>query len=86
MLGHTVKLMPLSYVKAYLKRSKNDANDKLMQGLKRFPDTREELVDVILDANQCFFLLAIILEMNCRATAKHCNNEHQWDPTWQSMR
>ncbi len=25
--GHTVKLMPLSYVKAYLKRSKNDAND-----------------------------------------------------------
>ena len=27
MLGHTVKLMPPSYVKAYLKRSKNDAND-----------------------------------------------------------
>jgi transposase len=26
-LRHTVKLMPLSYVKAYLKRSKNDAND-----------------------------------------------------------
>src|SRR5665647_1243953 len=26
-LGHTVKLMPQSYVKAYLKRSKNDAND-----------------------------------------------------------
>src|SRR5512144_1217375 len=26
-LGHTVRLMPLSYVKAYLKRSKNDAND-----------------------------------------------------------
>jgi transposase len=26
-LGHTVKLMPPSYVKAYLKRSKNDAND-----------------------------------------------------------
>jgi transposase len=25
--GHTVKLMPPSYVKAYLKRSKNDAND-----------------------------------------------------------
>src|SRR6202795_1712687 len=25
-LGHTVKLMPPSYVKAYLKRSKNDAN------------------------------------------------------------
>jgi transposase len=24
-LGHTVKLMPPSYVKAYLKRSKNDA-------------------------------------------------------------
>ena len=26
-VGHTVKLMPPSYVKAYLKRSKNDAND-----------------------------------------------------------
>src|SRR5215469_8670094 len=26
-LGHTVKLMPPSYVKAYLRRSKNDAND-----------------------------------------------------------
>jgi transposase len=26
-LGHTVKLMPQSYVKAYLKRGKNDAND-----------------------------------------------------------
>jgi transposase len=26
-LGHTVKLMPPSYVKAYVKRSKNDAND-----------------------------------------------------------
>ena len=25
--GHTVRLMPPSYVKAYLKRSKNDAND-----------------------------------------------------------
>src|SRR5579862_317953 len=27
LLGHTVKLMPPSYVKAYLKRSKHDAND-----------------------------------------------------------
>jgi len=26
-LGHTVKLMPPAYVKAYVKRSKNDAND-----------------------------------------------------------
>ena len=26
-LGHTVRLMPPSYVKAYLKRSKNDVND-----------------------------------------------------------
>src|SRR5262245_20678218 len=26
-LGHTVKLMPPSYVKAYVKRTKNDAND-----------------------------------------------------------
>ena len=26
-LGHTVKLLPPSYVKAYLKRCKNDAND-----------------------------------------------------------
>jgi transposase len=27
LLGHTVRLIPPSYVKAYLKRSKNDAND-----------------------------------------------------------
>ena len=26
-LGHTVRLMPPSYVKAYLKRSENEAND-----------------------------------------------------------
>lgn len=26
-LGHTVRLIPPSYVKAYLNRSKNDAND-----------------------------------------------------------
>jgi transposase len=26
-LGHTVRLLPPSYVKAYLKRSKNNAND-----------------------------------------------------------
>jgi transposase len=26
-LGHMVRLMPPSYVKAYLKRNKNDAND-----------------------------------------------------------
>src|SRR5262245_60864017 len=26
-IGHAVKLMPHSYLKAYLKRSKNDAND-----------------------------------------------------------
>src|SRR5476649_1286476 len=26
-LGHTVRLMPPAYVKAYLKRSKNDGND-----------------------------------------------------------
>jgi transposase len=26
-LGHRVRLMPPSYVKAYVKRSKNDAND-----------------------------------------------------------
>jgi transposase len=26
-LGHTVRLLPPSYVKAYLKRNKNDAND-----------------------------------------------------------
>ena len=27
-LGHTARLMPPSYVKTYLKRSKNDANDR----------------------------------------------------------
>jgi transposase len=32
-LGHTVRLLPPSYVKAYLKRSKNDANDADAGGL-----------------------------------------------------
>jgi hypothetical protein len=30
-LGHTVRLLPPSYVKAYLKRSKNDANDAALR-------------------------------------------------------
>src|ERR1700752_4625196 len=48
MLGHTVKLMPPSYVKAYLKRSKNDANDAaaiceaVMRPSMRFVPTKSE--------------------------------------------
>jgi len=34
-VGHTVKLMPPSYVKAYLKRSKNDANDATAMGIEQ---------------------------------------------------
>jgi transposase len=47
-LGHTVRLMPPSYVKAYLKRSKNDANDAaaiceaVMRPSMRFVATKSE--------------------------------------------
>ena len=47
-LGHTVKLMPPSYVKAYVKRSKNDANDAaaiceaVTRPLMRFVPTKSE--------------------------------------------
>jgi transposase len=37
-LGHTVRLIPPSYVKAYLKRSKNDANDGAADRLDAAPD------------------------------------------------
>jgi transposase len=40
-LGHTVRLMPPSYVKAYLKRSKNDANDAA--AICEAPSTRDPL-------------------------------------------
>jgi transposase len=47
-LGHTVRLMPPSYVKAYLKRSKNDANDAaaiceaVMRPSMRFVPTKSD--------------------------------------------
>ena len=47
-LGHTVRLMPPSYVKAYLKRNKNDANDAaaiceaVMRPSMRFVPTKSE--------------------------------------------
>lgn len=53
-LGHTVKLMPPSYVKAYLKRSKNDANDAaaiceaVMRPSMRFVPTKSEQQQSIL--------------------------------------
>jgi transposase len=53
-LGHTVKLMPPSYVKAYLKRSKNDANDAaaiceaVMRPSMRFVATKSEQQQSIL--------------------------------------
>ena|SRR5215467_901597 len=55
-LGHTVKLMPPSYVKAYLKRSKNDANDAaaiceaVTRPSMRFVATKSETTAVRLDA------------------------------------
>src|SRR6476660_5215635 len=45
-LGHMVRLIPPSYVKAYLKRSKNDANDAAAICEARFclgPDPRRAL-------------------------------------------
>ena len=53
-LGHTVKLMPPSYVKAYLKRSKNDANDAaaiceaVMRPSMRFVATKSEQQQSVL--------------------------------------
>jgi transposase len=53
-LGHTVKLMPPNYVKAYLKRSKNDANDAaaiceaVMRPSMRFVVTKSEQQQSIL--------------------------------------
>ena len=53
-LGHTVRLMPPSYVKAYLKRSKNDANDAaaiceaVMRPSMRFVPTKSEQQQSIL--------------------------------------
>jgi transposase len=53
-LGHTVKLMPPSYVKAYLKHSKNDANDAaaiceaVMRPSMRFVATKSEQQQSVL--------------------------------------
>ena len=53
-LGHSVRLMPPSYVKAYLKRSKNDANDAaaiceaVMRPSMRFVATKSEQQQSIL--------------------------------------
>jgi transposase len=53
-LGHTVRLMPPSYVKAYLKRSKNDANDAaaiceaVTRRSMRFVSTKSELQQSVL--------------------------------------
>ena len=53
-LGHTVRLMPPSYVKAYLKRSKSDANDAaaiceaVMRPSMRFVATKSEQQQSIL--------------------------------------
>ena len=53
-LGHTVRLMPPSYVKAYLRRSKNDANDAaaiceaVMRPSMRFVATKSEQQQSIL--------------------------------------
>ena len=43
-LGHEVKLMPPSYVKAYLRRQKNDAADAeaICRALRRFADQLEQ--------------------------------------------
>src|SRR5271170_1207592 len=52
-LGHTVRLMPPSYVKAYLKRSKNDANDAVAiceavtRPSMRFVPRRREFITLI---------------------------------------
>ena len=57
-LGHTVKLLPPSYVKAYLKRSKNDANDAaaiceaVTRPSTRFVATKSEQQQSCLIASQ----------------------------------
>jgi len=53
-LGHTVKLMPPSYVKAYVKRGKNDANDAaaiceaVTRPSMRFVPTKSEQQQLVL--------------------------------------
>jgi transposase len=53
-LGHTVKLMPPSYVKAYVKRGKNDANDAaaiceaVTRSSMRFVPTKSEQQQSVL--------------------------------------
>src|SRR5712664_1749158 len=42
-LGHTVRLMPPSYVKAYVKRSKNDANDAVERDPRAYGRARHHL-------------------------------------------
>ena len=62
-LGHTVRLMPPSYVKPYLKRSKNDANDAaaiceaVMRPSMRFVATKSEQQQSILMLNRSRQLL-----------------------------
>jgi transposase len=62
-LGHTVRLMPPSYVKAYLKRSKNDANDAaaiceaVLRPSMRFVATKSEQQQSILMLHRSRHLL-----------------------------
>jgi len=52
-LGHTVRLIPPSYVKAYLKRSKNDANDAaaICEAVTR-PSMRFVPIDTVARLNE----------------------------------
>jgi transposase len=73
-LGHTVKLMPPSYVKAYLKRSKNDANDAaaiceaVTRPSMRFVATKSE-------QQQCGLMLHRSRQLLvCQRTANFCRD------------
>src|SRR6201997_1209828 len=76
-LGHTVRLMPPSYVKAYLKRSKNDANDAaaiceaVTRPSMRFVSTKSEQQQSVLMLHRSRQLLVCQRTMLSNAIRGH---------------
>src|ERR1700746_924869 len=76
-LGHTVRLMPPSYVKAYVKRSKNDANDAaaiceaVTRPSMRFVSTKSEQQQSVLMLHRSRQLLVCQRTMLSNAIRGH---------------
>src|SRR5262245_7025819 len=90
-LGHTVRLLPPRYVKAYLKRSKNDANDAaaiceaVTRPSMRFVATKSEEQQSGLMLHRSRQLLVCAVECDPRAPsrARHYLGE---GPQWHGRR